>query len=159
MNRVNAAAIKTALVLDMQALAIEGIARYGDVARCITTSEEAAYRLCHHDFYGLTQQDAATVLGIKQSAVAQRLASLKDKAPQLFPILSQKVALVYHCFTADNMPVKQIAEKLKLTPRYCWRVLKKLWDTRKNNGLYFRSGFINRLHYRTWMDKHVKEVF
>jgi predicted DNA-binding protein (UPF0251 family) len=149
--------IKATLVSDMQMLAIKGIARYGNARRMVTLNEEAAYRLCHHDFFGLTQQEAAQVLGIDQTTVTRRLRSLKDKAPQLFPILSKNTAAIYNRFITGNMSVKEIACDLNLTPRHCWQVLQNLWDTRKETGLYFRSGSRQRLQYRSWMDEYVKE--
>ena len=160
MEPEHAAMVKEQLANDMQALAVEGIARYGGhIQREISPEEEAAYRLCHHEFYGLTHEDAAQVLGIDRTVVTKRLGSMRVKAPQLFPILSRNVAAIYYRFTTDNMSVREIADDLSLSPRYCWQVLRNLWENRKKTGLYFRAGSRQRLHYRPWMDGHVKENF
>jgi hypothetical protein len=154
----HAVMLKEVLTDDMQTLAVEGLARYGaDVQREISTEEEAAYRLCHHDFYGLTQGEAAQVLGVTQQAIDKRLRKMRATAPQLFPILSRNVAAIYNRFTTDNMSVREIADDLSLSPRYCWQVLQDLWNAREDTGLYFRAGTSQRLHYRPWMDEHVKE--
>jgi hypothetical protein len=163
MEQDHAVMVKEQLVSDIQVAAVRGLALYGDLRgppkRYVSTAEEAAYRLCHHDFYGLSQGEAAQVLGVTQAAVAQRLTSLKNKAPQLFPILSRNVAAVYNRFTTDNMTVREIADDLQLSPRYCWQVLQDLWENRENTGLYFRTGTRQRLYYRPWMDEHVKECW
>lgn len=153
------ALIKETLTDDMENTVLTGLVRYGMIPRVITESEEAAFRLCHHDFFGLTQQQAAEVLGITRQGIGDKLKSVRRKAPQLFPILSKNVAIIYDRFTTDNMSVREIADDLSLTPRYCWQVLKDLWDCRKETGLYFRLGTAARLHYRPWMDEHVKGVF
>lgn len=160
MEEAHAALVKEQVTEDIQKLAIEGLARYGSrTSRVISPEEEAAYRLCHHDFFGLTQRAAAQVLGVDRSVVAKRLISIKAKAPQLFPILSKNVAAVYHRFTTDSMSVREIADELGLHPKYCWQILNKLWENRKTIGLYFRAGSKQRLHYRPWMDEHIKESF
>jgi hypothetical protein len=159
MNESTALMVKETLADDMMKLGIEGLARYGNKERLVSHEEEAAYRLCHHDFFGLTQGEAAQVLGITQQGVDWRLKTLRAKAPQLFPILSRNVAAIYNRFVTDNMSVKEIADDMNVTPRYCWQVLQDLWDDRKNNGLYFRTGTRQQLHYRPWMDEHIKENF
>ena len=44
------------------------------------------YKLCSPDFDGLTQRQAAVVLGVKQSVVCVALRRLRVKCPVLFPI-------------------------------------------------------------------------
>ena len=55
--------------------------------RVITPAQEEAYRLCHHDHYGLTTLGASWCLGITKTEVEVLLASMEAVAPQLFPII------------------------------------------------------------------------
>jgi predicted DNA-binding protein YlxM (UPF0122 family) len=144
---------------NMQALAVAGVVRYGRQPRLITQKQEAVYRLCHHDFFGLSQEEAAEVLDVDQRTISDRLSRMKEIAPQLFPVLSKNVAAIYNRFVTDNMSVREVADDLCLSPRYCWRVLRNLWENREETGLYFRLGTGTRLHYRPWMDEHVKSSF
>jgi len=159
MDASRKAQIKQQLAEDMQALAVTGVVKYPDQSRVIPTEQEAVYRLCHHDFLGLSQEEAAEVLDIDRRTVSYRLSRMKEVAPQLFPILSRNVAAIYDRFVTDNMSVKEVADDLRLTPRYCWRVLRNLWENREQTKLYFRVGTGTRLRYRPWMDEHVVTNF
>lgn len=63
--------------------------------RLITEKEEEAYRLCHHDFGGLPTRRAAVRMNVSQREVQRLLENAKNKAPQLFPILTWRQKQVY----------------------------------------------------------------
>jgi len=54
--------------------------------RLITEKEERAYRLFHPDFEGLNTQKIAKRMGVSCRRVQQLLASVEEKAPQLFSV-------------------------------------------------------------------------
>lgn len=76
----------------------------------ITKNEVKAYRLCHHSFDGMLTRDAAAVMGVTPRRVEQLLASLKEKAPQLFPILTPLQARDYHLYVVEGWTLQEIAD-------------------------------------------------
>lgn len=61
-----------------------------ELKRAITHKEEQAYRMCHHDFGGLSIKEAAKKMGVKVRGVQRLLCNLKKKSPRLFPILTPR---------------------------------------------------------------------
>jgi hypothetical protein len=148
------------LASDMQRLALLGTLFYSQCPRVITIPQEAAYRLCHHDFFNFTHAEAAEILGVDRTAITKRLQAMRKVAPQLFPILPKNVARIYRMFAVDNMRVRAIADELHLHPRYCWQVLRNLFQEREQTGLYFRTNTGARLRsYGPWLDKDIKETW
>jgi DNA-directed RNA polymerase specialized sigma24 family protein len=87
----------------------EGRRRFGPgVERCITIRQETAFRLCHHDFFGLSYAEAADIMGIEYSTLAELLQLVQAIAPQLFPILTKDQVAVRDMATS-GMSVAQIA--------------------------------------------------
>ncbi len=56
--------------------------------RNLTPNEEQAIRLIHHDFGGVSIEDAAIYMDRTVRAVQRLLHSAEKKAPQMFPILT-----------------------------------------------------------------------
>ena len=56
--------------------------------RLITKRQEQILRLCHHDFEGLTQEQAAEKLGVSRPVITKALACIEKIMPQYFPILT-----------------------------------------------------------------------
>ena len=83
--------------------------------RVITKREEETYRLRHHQFYGLSEEHTAMAMGISCVRVRGHLASMKKKAPQLFPVLSKTEAQIYHWLTVEGWSIDQIALHLDIT--------------------------------------------
>ena len=83
--------------------------------RLITKKQEEIFKLCHHDFEGLSQTEAAERLGITQSAVLQALACVEKVLPQFFPILTKQEAQIYHYYMAEGWEVDEISEYTGLT--------------------------------------------
>lgn len=136
----------------------EGLIRYG-TERQITFKQEMAYRLCHQDFFGLSTEEAAEIMGIDRQQVWALLNRLRDQATQLFPILPKRTAKVYTLFMQGYTP-REIAEELEIvTVDYVQRVLHALWEDRERTGVYFRSGAGRQINYQPSMDAFVKETF
>ena len=76
----------------------------------ITEKEQQAYRLCHHDFAGLTVDQAANRMKVSARQVQKLLKSLEKKAPQLFPILSAKDKFIVESITEKGYTYAQISE-------------------------------------------------
>ena len=136
---------------------VEGTRRYG-VSRRITPSQEMAYRLCHHDFCGLSQANAAEVLETSQSTISRLLAEIEREAPQLFPILSPRVAKMYEMFM-EGYTCKEIAGFIDVSPRAVQKAIRGLYRDRNRLGLWFQTSSQRRLVYAPWMDEVVKERF
>lgn len=80
----------------------------------ITKDEETAYRLCHHNFAGLTIQAAANVMDTSVKEIRLLLKTLENKAPQLFPILGRRQAEIWGLYES-GWSETSIAEKLELS--------------------------------------------
>jgi predicted XRE-type DNA-binding protein len=136
----------------------EGMIRYG-TERQVTFKQEMAYRLCHQDFFGLGQRDAAEVMEIAQPEVSKLLDRLRKTAPQLFPILEQRMAKMYGLFM-EGFTAQEIADEMGIiTVHYVRRVLHWLWTQREKTGVYFRSNAGRQVSYSPSMDAHVTEIF
>lgn len=125
-----------------------------NVKRIITSREEEAYRLCHHEFDGMSTADAAIHLGVTRSRVQQLLASVRRKAPHLFPILNKTEATIYTLLTHEGLTVRQIAEQIDMKPgtvrTYIKRMRKKgasIPDGRGCHGrpLELREGMMDKI--------------
>lgn len=125
--------------------------------REITELEEQAYRLCHHDFDGLTVIEAAGKMGAFEHIVRRLLKSLKRKAPQLFPILTKRQFLIYKLRTEKGHTQQEIAGILQTTQSNVQEAL----DRMKDQGMPGLNveGLGDTVSYDGSMDKHVKQRF
>jgi len=123
--------------------------------RLITERQEQALKLCHHDFKGLTQEEAAKVMGISKSNICELLAHVKKAAPQLFPILTKQEAKTYHYYMVEGWEVGEIAEYTELSPETVYGTLQRA----KTKGMYFTKAKGRVLQYNETMDDKVKEKF
>ena len=57
--------------------------------RLITAKQEQALRLCHQDFEGLSQTEAAEQMNISPRALGKLLVRVKKVLPQYFPIFTK----------------------------------------------------------------------
>lgn len=94
--------------------------------RLITKKQEKAYRLCHHDFEGLSAEEAAERLGISVRAINRTLERLEKIAPQLFPILSVRQAEMWARFYHGGQTCEVIAEELEETVEAVIEVLQRV---------------------------------
>jgi hypothetical protein len=157
MFELTKAAIRQLLAEQVAQLETEGRERYGGTPRLISTQQEAAYRLCHQDYFGLKRIDAAEVLGIDIRRLNEVLAEVRLNAPQLFPVLPPKAARIYSLFVHDNMTVAEIAEEMGTGVRTVQTVLRALYDNRERTGLYFKTGSLRHISYVPYMDKYLRE--
>ena len=123
--------------------------------RLITKRQEQALKLCHHDFEGLEQVEAAKRMGITQPAIVKLLAHIKKVALQLFPILTQQEAKIYHYYMVEGWNVNEIAEYTDLSPDTIYKTLQRA----RRKGMFFTPPKDRVLQYETWMDSLVKEKF
>ena len=99
--------------------------------RKITKEQEDAFRLRHHDFEGLTEEEAADELGISPRAVRGRLTRMQKVAPQLFPILSRENAEIWEWWYRGGLTCWEIA---KQTGMKLGAVMKRLERIKKKMG-------------------------
>lgn len=123
--------------------------------RTITERQEEAIRLCHHDFEGLTEIDAAERMGISQSAVSQLLSQVKKVAPQLFPIMTKFQAQCYHHLMCDGWSPDDIAERMDRQVNSVYKAL----QTCKLKGLPLPQAHGDIMKYTEDMDDKVIHKF
>jgi len=70
--------------------------------RSITKKQEQALQLCHQDFGGLEQIEAAERMNISQQAISKLLAVVKKVLPQYFPIITKLEAQIYHYYMVEG---------------------------------------------------------
>lgn len=83
--------------------------------RRITKKQEHLLHLCHQDFEGLSQTEAAERLGIKPSVVSIMLKRIKKVLPEYFPILTALEYKIYNLYMNEGWDVPDIAEYLEKT--------------------------------------------
>ncbi len=94
--------------------------------RLITEKQERAFRLCHHDFGCLTQEEAAKEMGIDQKNISKLLDRAKKVAPQMFPIMTKLESKIYHYYMGpDSWSVEEIAEYLDQEEYTIYRALQR----------------------------------
>lgn len=81
----------------------------------ITKKQKRALQLCHHDFEGLTQKEAAKKMKISQQAISKLLILVKKALPQYFPILTKQEERIYHYYMVEGWSVETIAKYTKLS--------------------------------------------
>jgi DNA-directed RNA polymerase specialized sigma24 family protein len=123
--------------------------------RAITERQEEALRLCHHEFEGLTETEAAMHMGISQSAVSQLLSQVKKVAPQLFPIMTKFQAQCYHHLTCDGWSPDDIAERLYRQVNSVYKALQAC----KSKGLPLPQAHGDIMRYTEDMDGKVTHKF
>jgi len=123
--------------------------------RVITERQEEAFRLCHHDFEGLTMTQAAERMGITHQAVTKLLAKVKKVAPQLFPLMTKFQAQCYHYLCCDGWPPAEIAMYMN---RSLWSVYNALQKC-KRKGMPLPQAHGDIMRYKEGMDGQVIHKF
>ncbi len=119
--------------------------------RVISSEEERAVRLCHHDHEGKTIESAAATMGVTTKEVRRLLRCAKYKAPQLFPILTPQHRAILAMY-AQGISRDAITEGLGITLPM---LVKRVAFLRKHGHLQDRK----MVRYRPHMDNQVKEKF
>lgn len=124
--------------------------------RLITPRQEKALRLCHQDFEGLSETEAAKRMSISQQAINKLLAAVEKVLPQYFPILTKQEAERYHLYMNEGWSVDEIAEHFGLTPRSVYYALQRARD----KGMPFTEARKKMLSYNSDMDDgQIKQKF
>ena len=121
----------------------------------ITGKQEQALRLCHHDFEGLTQKEAAKKMNISHQAISELLAHVKKAIPDCFPILTKLEAQVYHYYMVEGWEVDEIAEYMEKSRETIYKTLHRTRD----KGMYFTEAKGRVLSYDPSMDVDVRQKF
>ena len=119
----------------------------------ITKKETEAYRLCHHSFDGLPVCQAADMMGLSVRRVEQLLANMKEKAPQLFPILTPTQARDYHLYTVEGWSMIEIAVNTGRNHR----TVSKSIAAAVSNGMPKPGKRGGVLRYQEGLDSQIKE--
>jgi len=123
--------------------------------RKITQKQEEALRLCHHDFAGLTQTEAAEKMGISQPTLSKLLAAAGKVLPEFFPILTKLEATCYHNYIVEGWSVADIAEVVGKQESAVYDALKRA----RAKGQFFPEAKRRVLQYNPDMDNNVKQKF
>lgn len=127
------------------------------MARTLTENEERAFRLCHHEHSGKTIREAATAMGLREHVVRRLLKSMKRKAPQLFPILTQRQYRVYRWYVERGFSQRNIAMLLGTTQSNIAATLQRMKD-KGMTGIDISSP-VDVVQYDPNMDKHIRRKF
>jgi len=123
--------------------------------RLITARQEQALRLCHQDFDGLDQPEAAEQMGIDQSVLSRLLARVKKVLPQYFPIITKLEAKIYHYYMVEGWEVNEIAEYMNQSKNAVYLTLHRVRD----KGMHFTEAKGRVLSYDESMDADIKQQF
>jgi DNA-directed RNA polymerase specialized sigma24 family protein len=123
--------------------------------RLITEHQEQILRLCHHDFEGLTPEQAAEKLCVSPSAITRVLARIEEIMPDYFPILTKLEAKTYHHYMIEGWDVSEIAEYLNQSENAVYKTLQRARD----KGMFFSDVKGKALSYTPEMDANVKQKF
>ena len=130
---------------------MSGLYRGAMEKRVITQFEEEVLRICHHDFGGLSIEEAAEKVECSPETIETALKQIEKIAPQLFPILTPQhraILLMYD----KHMSRASIAVALGISEQ---ELHKKIAFLRKHKFLWNRK--VNQ--YDPLMDSRVKERF
>jgi len=125
------------------------------IKRLITLRQEQALRLCHHDFEGLTQKEAAEKMNISQSALSGLLIRVKKVLPQYFPILTKLEAQIYYYYMVEGWSTEKITEHMEKSQRTVQLTLQRARD----KGMFFTEAKGRVLSYDPSMDAQVIHKF
>lgn len=132
------------------------------VKRLISKKQEQALRLCHQDFDGLDQSEAAKQMGISQQAISKLLIAVEKVLPEYFPIITKHEAQIYHYYMVEGWDISEIAEYVELSPNAIYKTLQRARD----KGMYFTEAKGRILSYdagtdddNEGMDASVKQKF
>jgi len=87
--------------------------------RNLTYREEAVIRLCHHDHWGVSVDDAADLMHVARQTVQRHLRSIRKKAPQLFPILTPRRRALIELYDQGAFELKEHPQRDE--PMYVWK--------------------------------------
>lgn len=124
--------------------------------RKISKLEEQAFRLCHHEHEGLTIREAAIRMELREHIVRRLLKNVKQKVPQLFPILTKRQYQIYRMYAERGLSQRVIAIILNTTQPAIQATLNRM-KKMGMPGLDINGAEVVR--YDNSMDTHVKRKF
>jgi DNA-directed RNA polymerase specialized sigma24 family protein len=132
--------------------------------RNISEFEEAVLRAVHHQFDGLTQEEAAIKLGVSPAKISRALVSIEEKAETcppiriMLPILTRQQFRIYDCLTGLGLTMAETAEELGLASvNTVHSTVSKLRE--KGMSISKRSCQPKTVSYESYMDPQVKQKF
>lgn len=123
--------------------------------RKITIRQERALRLCHHEFSGLGQAEAAERMSISQPALSELLTAVKKVMPEWFPILTPLEAICYNHYIAEGLSAAFIAIRTGKSQSAVYDALKRA----RAKGKFFPEAKRKVLQYDPSLDHKVKQKF
>lgn len=126
--------------------------------RQITKYEERAFRLCHHEFEGLTVKEAAIRMELREHIVRRLLKSVKQKCPQLFPILTKRQHTILKMYLGNGDSQQTIARKLKTTQSNIQATIQRMKE-KGVKGLDTVRFMGKTVSYKPSMDKYIEQKF
>ena len=131
-----------------------------DRERNISIFEEECIRMVHHEFAGLTQAEAAKVMGVSEAKVSRAISAMQERSKTirairvLFPILTQHQYRVYQLVVEQGKTFKETAKITELSISAVKNVITAI----KEKG-QFIPGPLNPRSYKTGMDKEVCDKY
>lgn len=122
--------------------------------RTITKTEEQIYRMCHQDFGAMTTKTAAEELGVSQGHIQRTLRNLKKKAPQLFPILTERQVCIYKLISIYGCTHREVAIGSGISES----TVDSIVATMRAKGVYFNSPH-KTVQYKKYMDRVIERRF
>ncbi len=122
--------------------------------RILTETEEAAYRYCHQDFWGLSKVETATNMQVTVRRVQQLLASVESKCPQLSRVLAPQQARVQSLINDQGCTYEQIAAILEISEAAVASTVQAL----KAKGVFLEKRK-KTIQYQSHLDNQVREKF
>lgn len=131
--------------------------------RNITEFEEEVLRCVHHQFLGMTQEEAAEHLKVSPMKISRTLTDLEERSKTckpiacMFPILTRLQHLVHMAITKRGETVDVIAKELDSTVEAINDAVAKL----KAKGIRMpkRSDAPKTMSYTPSMDRDVKSKY
>lgn len=122
--------------------------------RVLSEQEAEVFKCRHHDFGGLSTAETARRLSIPPRTVRGIMDRVKEKCPQLFPVLTGRQAECYNAYAAGETAA-QIAERLGISEAAVTDHLR----TAKAKGVPFTDAMGKMLSYHPGMDERVSQKF
>ena len=120
----------------------------------LTKKEQQAYRLCHQDFAGLITKEAGKRMGVSQRRIQQLLQGVKQKAPQLFPILTARQVCIDVLINENGYSYQDVVRAMNISIS----TVSNIVEAMKKKGVKFLRRK-PKVSYQDYMDKQVIEKF
>jgi predicted transcriptional regulator len=133
---------------------------YEGLPRSMSHFDESVLRLVHHEFAGMTQEEAAKELKVDQAKVSRAITDLEERAKTckplqiMFPILTKHQFVIYKCLMDRGLSTAETAVVLDTTESAIDDAVTAMRD--KGAAIPKRTGPVE---YHSGMDKDVVRKF